>query len=391
VNQDRSARYHALGRRAAIASTAWSACYLSLLSFTPLSSWLPDSLDRLLAPVVPAWFLPSALVLGYVGICGAVHELGESPIAFYRTFLLEHRYGLSTESLRLWLVDLAKSAALGGGLSLAGFWALYAIVRRWPHQWWLIAALGFAAVVTVLTRLAPVVLMPIFFTFRPLAREGLRERLLALSEKAGVPAADACEWQLSDRTKKANAALAGFGGTRRILLSDTLLAGYSDDEIEVILAHELAHQVHHDVWRGLAAQTFVVGTGLFAASRVMAVASPRLGWHGVADVAGLPVLLLAAGLVSVVMMPAANAASRAMERAADRFALAATGNAAAFQSAMRRLADQNLSEEHPSRFARWMFYTHPPVKERIAAAERWQRHNSQQATVNSRRSSVNGL
>jgi len=212
--------------------------------------------------------------------------------------------------------------------------------------------------------------MPLFFSFRPLAREELRQRLLALSRRAGVAVTDASEWKLSDRTKKANAALTGLGRTRRILVSDTLLTGYSDDEIEVILAHELGHQVHRDIWRGIAVQAAVVGAGFFAASRVMAALAGRLGWHGIADVAGLPVLLLTAGLLSLVLLPAVNAASRAMERAADRFAIELTGNAAAFATAMERLADQNLSEEHPSRFARWMFYTHPPVKERIESARR---------------------
>jgi len=184
---------------------------------------------------------------------------------------------------------------------------------------------------------------------------------------------DATEWQISDRTKKANAALAGVGRTRRILLSDTLLANYSDAEIEVILAHELAHQVHHDIWRGLAVQALVMTLGFFAASRVLAALAPRMGWDGAADVAGLPVLLLTAGLLSLVLLPAMNAASRSMERAADRFALEMTGNVEAFTSAMRRLAEQNLSEEHPSRLARWMFYSHPPVGERIDAARDWQR------------------
>jgi STE24 endopeptidase len=371
VNEDRSARYHKLGRRAAIASTAWSAGFLVLLAATPLSIWLRESVERAAAPLVPSWLLPSTIVLAYVAVCGLAHELGEWPTAFYRTFLLEHRYGLSTESLSRWAVDELKGTALGGGLSLAGFWALYLAMRQWPEWWWLAAAVGFAAFVVVLTRLAPVMLMPIFFTFRPLARVELRERLLALSRRAGVPVTDASEWQLSDRTKKANAALAGFGRTRRILVSDTLLNNYSDDEIEVILAHELAHQVHHDIWRGLAVQTVVVTLAFFAASRVLAALAPRLAWQGAADVAGLPVLLLAAGVLSLVLLPAVNAASRGMERAADRFALELTGSVDAFSSAMRRLAEQNLSEEHPSRFARWMFYTHPPVQERIEAAKKW--------------------
>ncbi len=371
MNEDRSARYHTLGRRAAVASAAWSAGFLVLLAATPLSVRLRESLHGLIAPLLPASLHPAAIVLAYVAVVGVLHEVGEWPIAYYRTFLLEHRYGLSTESFRRWLLDLAKGAALGGGLSLAGFSALYLAMRHWPEGWWLAAAAGFAALIVVLTRLAPVLLMPIFFTFRPVERSELRERLLALARRGGVPVTEVAEWRLSDRTKKANAALTGLGRTRRILLSDTLLRNYSDDEIEVIMAHEMAHQVHHDIWRGMAVQTGVVTVGFYAASRVMRALAPRLGWEGVADVAGLPVLLLTAGLLSLVLLPAVNAVSRAMERAADRFALDLTRNAEAFSTAMRRLADQNLSEEHPSRFARWMFYTHPPVSERVEAAHAW--------------------
>ncbi len=304
MNEDRSARYHKLGRRAAIASTAWSAGFLVLLAATPLSILLRESVEGIIAPRAPAWLSPSAIVLAYVAAIGLVHELGEWPIAFYRTYILEHRYGLSTEPLRLWIVDQLKGAVLGGGLSLGGFWAIYLVMRAWPAWWWLAAAGGFTAVIVVLTRLAPVLLMPIFFTFRPIARAELRDRLLALSRRAGVPVTDASEWQLSDRTKKANAALAGFGRTRRILVSDTLLSNYSDDEIEVILAHELAHQVHHDIWRGIVVQALIVTAGFYAASRVMSALSSRLGWQSVADVAGLPVLLLAAGFLSFALLPA---------------------------------------------------------------------------------------
>jgi STE24 endopeptidase len=371
VNEDRSARYHKLGRRAAVVSTAWSACLLALLAVTPASVWLRCAIEGLLAPFSPPRLLPSLVVLGYVTVLGIVHECGELPIAFFSGFVLEHRYGLSTESARHWANDHVKGLALGAALSLAGFSLLYVVIRHWPAAWWLIAAAGFTGVVVLLTRLGPVILMPIFFTFRPLSRDPLRERLLALSRKAGVPVTDAVEWVIADRTKKANAALAGLGRTRRILISDTLLAGYSDDEIEVILAHELAHQIHHDVWRGIAVQATVVTAGFFVASLVMAFLSPRLGWQGVADVAGLPVLLLTAGLLSLVLLPAVNAASRRMERAADRFALELTGHAGAFQTAMQRLASQNLSEERPSRLALWLFYTHPPVPERVAAARAW--------------------
>jgi STE24 endopeptidase len=370
VNEDRSARYHKLGRRAAVASIAWGAGLLVCLAATPVSLRLRHLAEGAAAPLHPI-LQPTAVVLAYLACLGAVHEIVALPIAFYRSFLLEKRYGLSTERLRHWVLDQAKGGALGGVLSAVGFSLLYAAMRYSPQRWWLAAAAGFAAVVVALTRLAPVVLLPIFFTFRPLAREELRERLLALSRRAGVAVTDVCEWQMSDRTKKANAALTGLGRTRRILVSDTLLAAHSDDEVEVVLAHELGHQVHRDLWKGMAVQIAVATLGFLAASRVLSALAPRLGWTGVADVAGLPVLLLSVGLVSLALLPGVTAASRAVERAADRFAFELTGNTDAFIAAMQRLGFQNLAEERPSRLARWLFYTHPPVAERVAAARAW--------------------
>lgn len=371
MNEDRSARYHKLGRWAAIVSTAWSAGLLLLLAATPASLWLRGVAERIAALSSPSWLFPSAVVLAYVALLALIHEIGAVPISFYRSYLLEHRYDLSTETIGGWVIDQLKGGALGAVLSFAGCSLLYLAMRTSPGWWWAIAAAGFAAVAVVLTQLAPVLLLPIFFTFRPLGRPELRERLLELSRRAGVAVTDACEWQVSDKTRKANAALAGLGRTRRVLISDTLLASHPDEEIELILAHELGHQVRHDLWRGIAVQTLVMALGLFVASRVMGALAPGLGWFGVADVAGLPVLLLAVGLLSLVLLPVVNALSRSMERAADRFAVELTGNAVAFATAMQRLGVQNLAEERPSRLARWLFYTHPPVAERIAAARRW--------------------
>jgi STE24 endopeptidase len=371
VNEDRSARYHKLGRRAAIASTAWSAGLLVCLAATPLSVALRRMAAGAVEPLHPA-LQPTAVVLVYLACLGTIHEAGALPFAFYRSFLLERRYGLSTERLGHWIRDHAKGAGVGALLSAAGFSLLYAALRLMPEWWWVAATAGFGLVVVALTSLAPVVLLPLFFTFRPLARADLKQRLIDLSRLAGVAVADVCEWQVSDRTKKANAALAGMGRTRRILVSDTLLAGHPDEEIEVVLAHELGHQAHHDVWKGIAIQVLVAGLGFFAASRTLRMLAPQLGWEGPADAAGLPVLLLSVGLAALALLPAVTAASRAMERAADRFAFELTGNGPAFAAAIERLGAQNLAEERPSRPARWLFYTHPPVAERAAAARAWQ-------------------
>ena len=299
---------------------------------------------------------------------GAAHQVGKLPLDFFHSFVLEHRYGLSTERFRHWAVDRLKAAALGVVFTFAAAACLYLAIWQWPDWWWAAVAAGYAVVVVALTGLAPVVLLPIFFTFRPLEKPDLRSRLIDLSRRAGVAVSDASEWRVSDRTKKANAALTGLGRTRRIIVSDTLLSRYSDDEIEGILAHELGHLVRHDIWRGMALHALVASLGLLAASRMLSALASPLGWKGVGDVAGLPVLLLSAGAVSLALQPLANASSRRMERAADRFAIDLTRNPEAFASAMERLGTQNLTEERPPRLARWFFYTHPPVAERVAAA-----------------------
>src|SRR5262249_4237599 len=203
---------------------------------------------------------------------------------------------------------------------------------------------------------------PLFYSVKPLDRDSLRARLLALADRAGARVLGAYEWGLAAKTKKANAALTGLGGTRRILVSDTMLADYSDDEIEVVLAHELAHHLHGDTWKGIAFESALVLGGFYLAARALDAFAAFAGLRDAADVAGLPLLILAAGAVSLVMVPVAHAMSRAYERSADRFALDLTRNPGAFVSAMKRLGAQNLPEGHPSRVGRWLVFSHPPAR-----------------------------
>jgi STE24 endopeptidase len=309
------------------------------------------------------------IVIIYVGLLMLINEIGGIPIAWYAGFLLERRYGLSTERLAAWLRDQVKALAIGLMLACTAASILYALIRWSPERWWAIAGVAFAAIIIGLTQIAPVWLLPLFYRVKPLEKDSLRARLLALGDRAGAHVRGAYEWGLSDKTKKANAALAGLGSTRRILVSDTMLSEYSDEEIEVVLAHELGHHVHGDIWKGIVFESVLILGGFFLAARLLARLAAPFGLYGVADVAGLPLLVLAAGAVSLVMLPAAHAMSRAFERSADRFALTMTRNPDAFISAMRRLGAQNLAEEHPSKIVQWLFYSHPPLRERIAAAQ----------------------
>ena len=368
MNEDRASRYHRLKRQSGFVSLAWSVTLLLTLALTNGSLALRRAAEAAIPGGLAAPFLA---VVVYVALLWLIHESGKLPIDFYRGFLLERRYGLSNQSFNTWCRTQAKGAALGAVLAMAAASLVYFCIRHWPANWWLPAGLAFAVVVVGLAHLAPVLLLPIFYRITPLQQGTLRARLMKLAERAGAQVLGAYEWGLSADTKKANAALAGLGSTRRILVSDTMLAEYSEDEIEVVLAHELAHHVHGDIWKGLLFESGLLIAGFYAAAWALRFFAAPAGLAGVADIAGLPVLLLAAGGVSLLMMPLAHAVSRAHERSADRFALELTRNPAAFMSAMRRLGAQSLAEEHPSRLVQWLFYSHPPMRERIAAARQF--------------------
>ena len=366
ANEDKATRYHRLQRRASIVATVLTAVVLALLLVTGASAGIRD--------LVTGWFGSSFIltVVGYVVVLGLVLEIVGVPLAFYRGVTLERRYGLSTQTTARWWIDHLKAGAISLAFAAIAALIVLSLIRWDPERWWISAAVVFTVILVLLAQLAPVVLMPLFYDITPLTRDVLRDRLLALADKAGTHIAGVFEWRLSDRTKKANAALAGLGRTRRILLSDTLLAEHSDDEIEVILAHELAHHVYRDIWSAIVVETVLIALGCFAADRVLGMFAMSAGLQGKGDVAGAPLLVLSAGAVSLALMPVSNALSRAHERRADRYALRMTRNAPAFIAAMKRLAAQNLAEEEPSRLVQVLFHTHPPINARIAAARRFE-------------------
>ena len=308
----------------------------------------------------------------YVLILAALQELLTLPLAFHHGFVLERRYGLSSEPIGAWLRDHAKAIGLGLVLAIAGAEIVYVAMRLSGSWWWLISAAVFITAMSVVAKIAPVVLLPLFYRFTPLDRESLRARLVSLSQRAGVPALGVYEWVLGEKTRRANAALVGTGRTRRIIVSDTLLAEYSDDEIEVILAHEIGHHVHRDILTALMAEAVLLVVAFYTAAAALAVWGPRLGLRGASDMAALPLFLLAGGATMVVATPVVNALSRWNERRADRYALTLTQRPAAFISAMKRLGTQNLAEERPSLAVLWLFHTHPPIEQRIKAAQSFQ-------------------
>jgi STE24 endopeptidase len=290
----------------------------------------------------------------------------------YYSFCLEHRYQLSNLRLRGWIWDEVKGFLVG--LVLAGIVVelLYFIMRQFPEHWWLIGWAAFLGLFVLLAQLAPVVLFPIFYKFAPLENEELKARLVRLGERAGTRVRGVYQWKLSEKSKKANAALTGLGNTRRIILADTLLANYTTDEIEAVLAHELGHHVHRHIFKSILVQAGITFVGFWAANAVLHYAVDRRHmFETLSDFANLPVLLLLATVLSFLVLPLMNAYSRFNERQADRYAFRSIANVAPFISSMNKLAEQNLAERTPSRWVEWFFHSHPAIARRVAAAEAW--------------------
>ena len=314
---------------------------------------------------------PWLLVAGFVAIFGGINYLIGLPLSYYSGFVLPHRFEMSNQSFKEWVIDEIKGILLGvalGGLILE---LIYLVLQAYPDTWWLWAAGLMLVFNVILANLAPVLLFPIFYDFEPLGEEheDLVERLTRLAEKAGTNVKGVFKFDMSRRTKAANAALTGLGNTRRIILGDTLLDEFEDDEIETIIAHELGHHVHNDIPIGIAVESVVTLIGFYIAGLGLRWGVSLFGLEGVADIAAFPVFLLAMGAYGLVTMPLGNAFSRWRERRADTYALKATDKPDSFVSAMTRLANQNLAEIDPEPWVEILLYSHPTLKKRIEMAE----------------------
>ncbi len=322
----------------------------------------------------PALSNPWLLVPAFLAVFGGILFIIDLPLDYYSGFVLPHRFDQSTQSLRDWIVDQLKGMAIGLPLGLIMIELLYLALRATGNWWWLWTAGGLLIFNVLLSNLAPVLIMPIFNKYVPLGDEhkDLAERLLKLAERAHTRVRGVYKFDMSRRTKSANAALTGIGKTRRIILGDTLINEFTPDEIEAVLAHELGHQVHRDIPVLIAFGTLSTLVGFYLASLAMNWAVAAFHFNGVSDVAAFPALALVLGLYGIITSPIDNAVSRWRERMADEYALSATGKHEAFASAFIRLANQNLGEVDPEKWVVFMFYSHPPLAERIAMAKSWQ-------------------
>jgi STE24 endopeptidase len=311
----------------------------------------------------------------YVMFLSVISKVLGFALDFYG-FRLEHRFNLSNQRLGSWIKDEFKGWLLGLVMATLLAEIVYALIRTSPQYWWIIAWMIFMGLFIFFAQIAPVVLFPLFYKFAPLQNDELKARLMRLGERAGTRVRGVYEWKLSEKSKKANAALTGLGNTRRIILADTLLQNYSNDEIEAVLAHELGHHVHGHMMKMILVQAVVTLAGFWAANAVLRYAIDEQGmFQHLADFANLPLLALVASGLSLLLMPALNAYSRFTERQADLYCWKCVADVTPYITAMEKLARQNLSESHPSRLVELLFHSHPPISKRIAAAQAWARNH----------------
>ena len=355
-------RYNRIRRRLSVADFVLG---LGLLVVLLATGWTRTLRDLAYIGSRQHYVVAVFFYLGMLLLLGKLLGLGLD----YYGFRLEHRFHLSNQKFGSWIWDEFKGWLVGlvlGGIVVE---LIYYVIRVSPQHWWLIAWVAFIALFILFAQIAPVVLFPLFYKFQPLANEELKQRLVRLGERAGTRVRGVYEWKLSEKSKKANAALTGLGSTRRIILADTLLGNYSDDEIEAVLAHELGHHVHRHIMKGIALQAAITFVGFWAASFVLNYAVVRWQMFAtLADFANLPLLALVSTVLSFLLLPLLNAYSRYNERQADRYCFQSITNIEPFISSMNKLADQNLAERTPSKWVEALFHSHPAISRRVAAA-----------------------
>jgi len=361
LRQQKAREYAKLLRRGSFVRLGIGLVLLLALLFTPASTALAGLL---------AFPFPWSAAL-YLLVLVAGYEVMVAPLSYYYGFVLSHRYGLSKQNLAGWLRDRAKGMGLQLLLGLALVTIVYWLMGRLPALWWLaVAAIMFLGSL-ILTWLTPTFLIPLFYKLKPLEEGELKQRLVDLARRAGVDIAECLTMDLSSKATTANAMLTGWGKSRRIIFTDTLLQGYSWDEIEATLGHELGHRLHHDIPRliGLQAAAFLLA--FYLANLALTGGVVLFSLQGISDIAGIPWLILILAILMFLLQPALNWYSRRAETSADETALALTNKPQAFVTLMTKLTDQNLSEAEPGRWAKLLFYDHPTYNERVKLAHNY--------------------
>lgn len=367
--QQKAKAYARISRRIFVVELVFGFGYVLAWIFTGLSPWWRDQIYTV---TTVTWLAVPLFALGF----GLPYLILTAPLSYYSGYVLPHNYEQSVQGLKDWLLDQLKGLLVSAVLGLIILEVIYTLMGFAPQTWWLWASIVILILTVVLSNLAPVLIFPLFYKYRPLENEELINRLTRLAEQAGAHVQGVYAFDMSSKTVAANAAVMGLGNTRRIILGDTLINNFSVDEIETVLAHEMGHHVHKDVTKGIVVQSLLTLVGFWIADAVMHWGIAAFGYYSLTDPATLPLLMVALTIFGLITMPLGNAWSRWREVKADTYALEITQNPQAFISAMTRLANQNLADTEPPAWVEFILHSHPSISKRVALASQFNPGNN---------------
>lgn len=320
------------------------------------------NLDLWLQEFIPNNYLR---LLAFTFILGISATILFSPVSYYTGYYLEHKYNLSNQTFWKWIWEETKESLVGSAIGLPILLLFFWVMNSFGLNWWLPFAVLMFLISVVLARIVPIVILPLFYKVTPLENENLRERIVRLSKDAGLKVENVFKFDMSKNTKKANAAFTGLGKTKRILLGDTLLNNYSEDEIETVIAHELGHYKKKHIIKNIVIGTLSSFLIFFLMAYLHFYSLRWFGFSSITQIASLPLLIIWGGLIGLIQQPLANILSRKFEYEADEYAVESTGKKESFINTLEKLTNQNLGDKEPHPFVEWFFYSHPSIKNRV--------------------------
>jgi STE24 endopeptidase len=373
VNENKGTRYRRAERTLRVCEVAVATVVLCAIAISPLPRTLRALGDALVgagAGSTEVMAKDIAIAAAILAVSLALPAIAASPLALRRQGSLARRYNLPAVTGGAYASETLRRGLFIAAGGAAGWWIFARLASSAP---WL-AGLAFSAsallAAAIVMLLAPwlILLSP---RVRPLRDEAVTGRLHAMASRAQLRLVGLHEWVFGPHGDHANAALVGVIGPRRLLISDTLIAGCPLDEMDAVVAHELGHHAHGHTWQRVRSQATTLVFAVLAAQASAAGPARWIGGTaGLTDPASLPWMLLGAGTVWLILRPWQLALSRAHEAEADAFALALTGRPDVLERVLMRLGTRNLSSDDDSWLIRAFFLTHPPIPARVAAARR---------------------
>jgi STE24 endopeptidase len=318
-------------------------------------------------------YLLFLLFLFVVGLAGSILSF---PISYYTGFYLEHKYNLSNQTFWKWILEGLKGLLVSFVIGVPILLLFYFVLNYFGVDWWLPFALIMFFISVVLAQIFPILIFPIFYKITPIDNESLKERIKKLAQNAKLKVENVYRFDMSKNTKKANAAFTGMGKTKRIILGDTLLDNYSEDEIETVIAHELGHFKKKHIIKNIIVGTISSFLTLYLIAILYQNSLSWFGFSSITEIAALPLLALWSMLIGLIQTPLGNLLSRKFEYEADEYAIEESKNPSAFTKTLVKLTEQNLGDKEPHPFVEWFFYSHPSIKNRISAIETFARQKN---------------